>query len=520
MWLLALLLSAPIAQFPLENGAAGNKHLIETMTGGVAVLDFDRDGRPDYFAVNGAPIPSLLKTGPKYWNRLYRNTGNGFEDATAAAGLAGSGYDMGAAAADYDNDGHTDLFVTGVRRNTLYRNLGNGKFQDVTMRAGFPGTSPWAVGAGFFDMENDGDLDLFVVNYVRWDPAAEKACGEVVRTYCHPREYAPQPNALYRNNGDGTFTDITGASGIGENSGKGMGLAFGDIDGDGLLDVFLTNDTEPNFLFRNLGGGKFEEVAGPAGVAFNDDGRALSSMGADFRDWDNDGREDLFLTALTNETFPLFRNLDGKRFTDRTYPSLVGRATLPLSGWSAGIFDFDNDGWKDLFAACADVQDNTSAYSGRASRQRNLILRNQRNGTFAAEPFGVAAMHRGAAFADFNSDGRMDAVVTRLGEPPLVWMNSYANGNHWLVVQLRGRKANWDAIGAVIRIETEDGKVQWNRVTTAVGYASASQTAVHFGLGNNKAVRRLEVTWPGGTRSTHAVPQLDRLIQIEEGARP
>jgi curved DNA-binding protein CbpA len=480
------------------------------MTGGVAIFDYDNDGLPDLYFVNGADLAKNTKNP----NRLYKNLGNlRFRDVTAEAAAPGQGFDMGVAAADYDNDGHADLFIASLNRNRLYRNLGNGRFADVTAASGLEQTPQrWAVAAGWFDMDNDGDLDLFVVNYVAWDPKTEIACGEPVRTYCHPKHYAPLANQLFRNDG-GKFTDISVPSGIAQHPGKGMGLAFGDRNGDGLLDIFVTNDTEPNFLFQNLGNGRFEEAGGPAGVAFNDDGRALSSMGADFRDFDNDGREDLFLTALTNETFPLFRN-DGKRFEDRTYKSQVGRATLARSGWSAGIFDFDNDGWKDLFAACADVQDNTEKFSGRASRQSNLILRNQRDGTFRAEAIASPALHRGAAFGDLNNDGAIDVVVTRLGETPLLLRGAPAN--NWLSVKLKGTKSNRDAIGATLELTTASGKKQFNRVTTAVGYASSSQLPVHFGLGSETGIAALTIRWPSGQTQTIKNPKANTTLILPE----
>jgi hypothetical protein len=388
------------------------------MAGGVAAFDYDGDGLLDLFFTNGAAQPDLTKPDPAWWNRLYRNRGDGvFEDVTAKAGLRGEGFSMGAAAADYDNDGHPDLFVAGVKRNFLYRNRGDGTFEDVTAKAGIHG-EPWSVGAGWFDYDGDGLLDLFVVNYVDWNPATEPVCkdpasGEVA--HCHPKFYTGLTNTLYHNNGDGTFTDVSAQSGIRAHIGKGMSVAFADYDGDGRPDIFITNDTEPNFLFHNDGGGRFTEVAMRAGVALNDDGRALSSMGVDFRDVDNDGRPDLFLTALANETYPLYRNLGKGLFSDFTYRSRVGAATAGTTGWSTGIYDFNNDGRKDIFCANGDLNENAEALSGRKARQSNTVLVQQADGTFDALPAGPPARYRGAAFGDFDNDGRIDAVVTRGG---------------------------------------------------------------------------------------------------------
>ncbi|MDE3165778.1 MAG: VCBS repeat-containing protein, partial [Acidobacteriota bacterium] len=323
------------------------------MAGGAAALDYDGDGLLDVFLTNGAPQPGLTKPDPSWWNRLYRNLGNGrFEDVTVKAGLRGEGFSFGAAAGDYDNDGHPDLFVAGLHRNYLYRNRGDGTFEDVTAKAGIH-SEPWSVAAGWFDYDGDGRLDLFVVNYVVWDPATEQVCMDPhsgQTAHCHPKFYTGLPDTLYHNNGDGTFTDVSEASGIRAHIGKGMGVAFADYDRDGRPDIFVTNDTVPNFLFHNDGNGRFTESAMRAGVAWNDDGRALSSMGVDFRDVDGDGLPDIFFTAVANETYPLYRNLGKGLFADDTYRSRVGVATARTTGWSAAIFDFDNDGRKDLFA--------------------------------------------------------------------------------------------------------------------------------------------------------------------------
>ena len=504
--------------FVLQNSATPEKHQIETMGGGAAVLDYDNDGYPDIFFANGAKQPSLEKSDASYYNRLYRNRGDWtFVDVTERAGLRGEGFSMAAAAADFDNDGFPDLFVAGVNRNILYRNRGDGTFENVTAKAGVANPGRWAVSAGWFDYDNDGRLDLFVVSYVRWNPAGEPFCGEPgkYRSYCHPKYYEGLPNTLYHNNGDGTFTDVSERSGIARHIGKGMGVAFADYDGDGYMDVFVANDTVPNFLFHNEGNGRFREVGFGAGVAMNDDGRALSSMGVDFRDIDNDGRPDLFVTALTNETFPLYRNLGKGIFADATYQSRVGAATLALSGWSAGAYDFNNDGRKDFFAACGDAQDNTELYSSRKSRQSNLVLLARGNGAFEPREIGLPRMHRGAAFADFDGDGRVDAVVTAIGEKPLLLRNMAGEGNHWLGLRLTGTRSNRDAIGARVHVVTASGE-QWNHVTTSVGYASSSEKAVHFGLGKDGRIKRIEIRWPSGAVQRLEDVAVDRYLQVRE----
>ena len=495
--------------FVLHNSATPERHQIETMAGGVAVFDFDNDGYPDIYFANGAEQPSLKKTGPQYSNRLYRNRHDWtFEDVTAKAGVGGTGYNIGIAAGDYDNDGYADLFVTGVKGNTLFHNRGDGTFQDVTRAAGLESHN-WAVAAAWVDYDNDGRLDLFVVNYVKWDPSVEVFCGDAerrIRTYCHPRFYEPLPDLLYHNNGDGTFSDVSAAAGITAHRGKGMGVAIADYDHDGFMDVFVANDTVPNFLFHNERNGRFRETALQAGVGLNDDGKALSSMGVDFRDLDNDGWEDLFITALSNETFPVFRNLGRGLFSDVTYPSRAGTLTMPVSGWSMGIFDLDNDGWKDVFVAAGDVQDNTELFSSRKSRQQNLLLLNDGRGAFRAAFTGPPALNRGVAFGDFDRDGRVDAVVTRLNEPPVLLRNTSAADNHWLALKLIGARSNRDAIGARVTVRS-GGAQQVNHVTASTGYACSSDLAVHFGLGRNDRADRVEIEWPSGLRqSLESVP--------------
>ncbi len=500
----------------LQNFPTPAKHQIETMPGGVAAFDYDNDGFPDIFLANGAEQPSLKKVDPRYFNRLYRNRGDWtFEDVTEKAGLKGEGYSIGVAAGDFDNDGNEDLFVTGVRGNTLYRNRGDGTFEDVTKKAGLESVT-WAVAAAWFDYDNDGRLDLFVVDYVQWDPAHEPFCGDVSenrRTYCHPRFYKPLTNHLYHNNADGSFKDVSVSSGIATLPGKGMGVAIGDYDNDGWPDVFVTNDTRPNFLLHNDHNGRFTEVAMQAGVALNDDGKAISSMGVDFRDLDNDGREDVVVTALANETFPYFHNAGNGLFVDMTYPSRIGLSSLALSGWGVGIFDFDNDGWKDIFIADGDVQ--YESVSSRDARQRNLLLMNDPQGQFRAELLGTPALHRGAAFADFDRDGRVDAIVTRLGETPVLLRNVSGEKNGWLNVKLQGRSSNRDAIGARVSVQTSN-LLQTNHVTGSVGYASSSELIVHFGLGSCHRVDVLEVDWPSGKRQVLKNVAADRYVRLAE----
>ena len=514
--------------FVLRNSATPERRQIETMVAGVAVLDYNADGWPDIYFVNGASQPSLAKTGPEYWNRLYRNNRDGtFTDVTQEAGVRGEGFATGAAAGDYDNDGFPDLFLAGVNRNILYHNRGDGTFEDVTARAGLawtgPGHKPWSIAAGWFDYDSDGLLDLLVVNYCVWDPDREPACMAAgARVYCHPKYYPGLPNQLFRNRGDGAFLDVSAASGIGAHVGKGMAVSFLDYDQDGRLDALVTNDTTPNFLFRNLGGGRFEETALVAGLALNEDGRAVSSMGADARDLDNDGLEDVFMAAAQNETFPLFRNLGKGVFADVTYRSGLGRDTLTQTGWSNGVFDFNNDGRKDLFIACGSIDDNAELFSSRSSRQRNLLFLNAGNMTFreagasAGEDFRQPGLHRGVAFGDFDRDGRIDAVVSRIGEPARLFRNVSPAPNHWVALRLKGRRSNRDGIGALVQVVGASGTAQWNRVTTATGYACSSDRIVHFGLSQDRLLRRIEIRWPSGATQTLENVGADRYLTVDE----
>ena len=518
--------------FVLRNDASPRKYQVETMTGGVAVIDFDNDGWPDIFFVNGAKLPEMQKTSPQFWNRLYRNNHDGtFSDVTEKAGVQGAGYAMGAAVADYDNDGDQDLFVAGVNRNQLFRNDGQGKFEDVTEKMRLTGVEAqrgkmWSVSAAWLDYDNDGDLDLFVVNYCKWHPELDPYCGaqkEGWRTYCFPDRYEGLPNQLFRNDG-GVFTDVSNASGIGKHIGKGMGVAVADYDSDGLMDVFVANDTLPNYLFHNNGQGGFDETGLLAGVALNDSGKPVSSMGVDFRDYDNDGLPDLIVSALEGETYPLFRNQGKGFFLDETWSSGLGAELVKRSGWGLGLFDFNNDGWKDVFSVNAHVNDNQALYNEQSYRQANSLLLNLGNGKFqnisqaAGDDFQPKRAHRGCAFADFDNDGDMDVVVTALNEPVEFFRNEARNGHHWLTLQLIGTRSNRDGIGAQLKLTLESGAMQFNHVTTSVGYASASDRRVYFGLGKEQAIKSLEIRWPSGLVQLLTKVTTDRVLAVKEPA--
>jgi hypothetical protein len=529
--------SAPIAftegaraagvSFVHENSPTAGKHLIETVPGGVAVFDYDGDGKLDVFFTNGAASPILDKSEPRYANRLFRNEGGRrFQDVTEAAGLRGEGYSMGAAVADYDNDGDQDLFVAGVHRQHLYRNAG-GRFEDVAAAAGVASTQ-WVVGGGWFDYDNDGHLDLLAVNYTVWTAAFDRFCGDAargIRVYCHPKWFPPVPLSLFRNRGDGRFEDVSVPSGIAAVKGRGMAVAFADHDQDGFTDVYVTNDKLPSFLFRNRGDGTFAETGLLAGVALPQHGQDVSAMGADFRDYDNDGAPDLHVTALAGESFPLFRNLGKGMYQDATHRARLAPLVAARSGWANGFFDLDNDGWKDLFTANAHVNDEIERFEANAYRLTNSVFRNAGDGTFvdASAGAGLAAAearaHRGAGFGDLDGDGRVDVVVSALGAPAELWWNESPGAGHWLALRLRGTTSNRDGMGAVVRIAAAADprwKRQWNAMTTAVGYASSSAGPVHFGTGTAATIDTVEVRWPSGRSQVLSNVRADQVLGVTE----
>jgi len=515
-------------KFALRNSVSPKRYTFETMVGGVALFDYNNDGLLDIFFTNGAAIPSLEKTDSSYWNRLFRNNGDGtFTDVTEKAGLQGIGYAMGVAAGDYDNDGFVDLYVTGLNHNQLFHNNGDGTFTDVTAKAGVGGMVPnlgkaWSVAAGWFDYNNDGLLDLLVVNYLNYNINTAKLCVQQGHpAYCSPVDFVGTPNILYRNNGDGTFTDVSEQSHIAQYIGKGMGLAFADYDNDGFTDIFVSNDTFENYLLHNNKDGTFTNVALTAGVAYNAFGNAIAGMGADFRDIDNDGKPDIFETAMFGEGFPLYKNLGDGQFQDVISTAGLAAFTSRSTAWGVGVFDFDNDGNKDLFTANSDILDNSMELAHRPFALPNRIFRNKGDLTFedvsskAGISFQVPAPHRGAAFGDLNNDGRIDAVVSVLNGPPEIWMNRSSNQNHWIILKLAGSKSNRDGLGTKVKITTSVG-TQYNVATTAVGYNSSSDKRVHFGLGPAKVVDSIELTWPSGIRQVLKGVKADQILTVTE----
>jgi enediyne biosynthesis protein E4 len=513
--------------FHLENDETSGKNAPEAMGGGVAVFDYNGDGRPDIFFANGANIATLKKDSPKYRNRLFRNDGKGvYTDVTDAAGLAGTGYDVGVAVGDYDNDGHPDLFVAGVYKNTLYHNNGDGTFADVTAKAGLdrsndPEFGPlWSITAAWVDVNNDGLLDLFIVNYMQWKYSDQPLCSyRGVADYCHPKFYKPQPNQLFLNNGDGTFRDVSTEWGIRQHPGKGMGVGVADYDLDGRPDLFVTNDASYNSLFHNMGN-KFEEVAFETGVALPEDGNFISGMGLDFRDYNNDGYPDIVYLALNNQTFPLMQNTGKGDFREVTTPSGMREETLRMAGYGAAFYDFDNDGWKDIFVTRGHVE--SMPLPGAEIDEFNTVFRNLgSSGKWAAltEAAGLdavpAARHRGCAFGDLDGDGRVDVVATALSADAEIWMNRSPNSGHWLDIALRGTKSNRDGIGTRIKVLTKSG-TQYNHMTTSVCYASSSDGPVHFGLGSDTRAESVEIHWPSGKVQSLQDVAADQVLKVTE----
>ena len=507
-----------------------NKNQPETMVGGVGMIDYDNDGYMDLFFVNGADLPSLKKNDPKYYNRLFHNNRDGtFTDVTEKAELFGDGYDMGVAVGDFDNDGWPDIFVASVTKNRLYRNNHDSTFSDVTDKAGvgmpmYKNEKMWSAAAAWVDYDNDGKLDLFVSNYCRWHVNGDPVCmgGGRLRSYCHPKFYEPLPNTLYHNNGDGTFTDVSEKTGISKVLGKGMGVGLNDYDGDGFIDIFVANDNMPNSLFHNLKGKSFEEVALDVGVAYAETGKAVSGMGAEFRDLDNDGLPDIWHTATELETFPLFRNIGNGMFVDVTGKSGLARYTLEMSGWGNGVGDFDNDGLKDLIVGRGNVLDNISDFSERTFGEPLSIFRNiggmkfEEVSTEKDAANQVRLPYRGVVIGDLFNSGHLDVVTSALNSKARVLRNTSTDSNNWIKLQLVGTKSNKMGIGAQLKLTTDDGSTQYDVVSTSAGYQASRDPRAHFGLGPFTTAKQLEIKWPSGIHQVVKDLPANKIHKIEE----
>jgi enediyne biosynthesis protein E4 len=517
------------------SGASGQYYMPEIMGAGVALFDYDNDGDLDLFLVQGGTLdPAVPRSGEPATSRLFRNdltiAPDGrrtlhFTDVTAQAGVGLRAYGMGVAIGDYDNDGDLDLFVTSFGQETLYRNNGNGTFTDVTREAGV--SDPfWSTSAAFIDYDRDGDLDLFVANYLDFTIAGNKHCTDAVgaRDFCSPRTYRPVPDHLYRNEGSGRFTVVTESAGISKADGAGLGVATGDYNSDGWPDLYVANDATPNQLWINQGDGTFVDDGPLSGAALNAAGNPEGSMGIASGDFDLDGDEDLFVTNIVGETFALYVNDGHANFTDERVKAGLPAPTAAFTGFGTDWFDYDNDGWLDLFAANGAVNI-VEAQRGQPFpfRMRNQLFHNTGSGKFeetsriAGPAFERAEIGRAAAFGDIDNDGDIDIVVTNNNGPVWLLVNQGTSGNHWITLQVEQERANRLAFGAWVGVERSGQPTIWRRVRTDGSYLSASDTRVHVGLGSSPAIAGVIVQWPDGQRERWNGITADKLVKLKRG---
>jgi hypothetical protein len=500
------------------------RYIVESMSGGVALFDYDNDGRLDIYLVNSLTV-DLVKSKGKTRSALYRNNGDGtFADVTDKAGVGDVGWGMGVAVADYNNDGFEDLYVTCAGPNRLFKNNGDGTFSDVTARAGV-GDPRWSAGAAFFDYDADGHLDLFVSNYVAFDfqNLPEFGKGKLcqykgIPVQCGPRGLPGDGDSLYRNNGDGTFTDVTKKAGVADPNGYyGLGVIASDFDEDGLIDLFVANDSTPNFHYKNNGDGTFKEVGFTSGLAVNENGSEQGSMGVTVADYNHDGRLDLFVTNFDDDYNTLYRNDGRGSFTDVSHAARVAAVSLPFVGWGTKFFDYDNDGWVDLFVANGHVYPQIPSYY-----QRNFVHRNNRDGTFNDTPAPLGALAnekrvgRGAAFGDLDNDGDVDIVLNNLDGSAQVLRNEGGSANNSVLVKLVGVKSNRGGVGARVKVVAGD-LVQVDEVRGGDSYLSQSDTRLHFGLEKRAKVDLIEVRWPGGAVERVTGVAANKILTIKEG---
>lgn len=509
-----------------------SKYLLETMGGGVALLDYDNDGRLDIFFTNGARLEDTMaanavpdKSDPRFWNRLYRQRGDSsFEDVTQKAGVKGTAYGFGAAAADYDDDGFCDLFVTGYGGTALLRNNGNGTFADVTRKWGIKVTG-WPASAGFFDFDKDGRLDLFVTRYLEWDfKKGSIVCGDVRqgnRSYCHPDNFKGTSSLLFHQNSKGFFEDVSELTGISRSLGKALGVSFADLDDDGWTDIFVANDNAPQQAFRNLRNGKFEDIALGSGLAMDDKGRAFAGMGVDTGDYNNDGKQDLIVTAFSGEMYPLYRNVGDLFFDYVTGASGVGSSTILGTGWGVKFSDVDNDGKRDLIFAQGHVSDVIEKTTDFLKYKQPLLLLRNTGNTFqniseaSGSVFSRGLAARGMASGDLDNDGDIDFVIAQTNGPPIVLRNN-GTSNHWVGIDLRGKNGSPGGSGAKIIVIDGAGSRHFSEVSSGGSYLSSSDPRVIIGLGTFTRLKRIEIRWPTGGYQALEEPAVDMYHSIQE----